>query len=302
MQLSSGTDRILVITLSNIGDLVLTTPVLEALSARYPGTLIDLVADRRSSSLLEAAPYVGQIFHREKLAGWRAQWALLRSLRRRRYRLVVDLRTNIIPFLVRADQRLVKRAQKTVGLHAAQEHFAVLEPILDATIPPPCRLYLDDSSHQRARDLLASLPGERWLALGPGANWPGKRWPAGHYLELLRRVATRFDGAIIVSTLDDVEAPLQFDGLPLAIADLSGRTDLITAAAVLANACAFVGNDSGLGHLAAALDVPTLTLFGPGEPARYRPWGSKARVALAPGRDLEQLSVGAVADALNGLL
>ena len=302
MQRSSGTDRILVITLSNIGDLVLTTPVLEALSARYPDALIDLVADRRSSSLLEAAPYIGQIFHREKLAGWRAQWILLRSLRHRRYRLVVDLRTNIIPFLVRADQRLIKRAQKMSGLHAAEQHFAVLEPILYAATPPPCRLYLDDSSLQCARDLLAPLPGERWLALGPGANWPGKRWPGGHYLELLRQVASTFDGAIIVGTLDDVEAPLKLDGLPLAIADLRGRTDLITAAAVLAHACAYVGNDSGLGHLAAALDVPTLTLFGPGEPARYRPWGSKARVALAPEGDLEQLSVEAVADALSGLL
>jgi heptosyltransferase-3 len=302
MQRSSDTDRILVITLSNIGDLILTTPVLEALSARYPGALIDLVADRRSSSLLEAAPYVGQIFHREKLAGWRAQWILLRSLRRRRYRLVVDLRTNIIPFLVRADQRLIKRAEKTAGLHAAEQHFAVLKPILDAATPPPCRLHLDDNSRQRARDLLAALPGDRWLALGPGANWPGKRWPGGHYLELLRQVASTFDGAIIVGTPDDVEAPLKLDELPLAVADLSGRTDLITAAAVISHACAFVGNDSGLGHIAAALDVPTLTLFGPGEPTRYRPWGSTAHVALAPGADLKQLTVEAVADALNGLL
>ena len=74
--------RHLVVTLSNIGDLVMTTPVIEALHERFPGDAIDIVADRRSSALLEATPYLGTIYHRDKRAGFTEQLALLRRLRR----------------------------------------------------------------------------------------------------------------------------------------------------------------------------------------------------------------------------
>ena len=89
--------------------------------------------------------------------------------------------------------------------------------------------------------------------------------------------------------------------LNLPCLDVSGRTTLNTAAALLARASVFVGNDSGLGHMAAALSIPTLTLFGPGEPQRYRPWGPHARIMLAPNRNLNELSVAAVATELEKL-
>lgn len=294
-------ERILVVTLSNIGDVVMTTPVLEALAQHHPDCKIDIVADRRSSTLLQFAPYTGQIFHREKGAGWHAQWRLLRALRQQPYRACVDLRTKMIPWLVRAQQRVINRRGGEPGRHAVEAHYAVLEPLLDIASPPPCRLYLDPDSVAQARALLQSLPGRQWLAVAPGANWPGKRWPVERYHDLLKSSAQLFDGIIVLGSGADTARPLDVAELNLPCLDVSGRTTLNTAAALLARASVFVGNDSGLGHMAAALGIPTLTLFGPGEPQRYRPWGPYARIMLAPNRNLNELSVAAVATELGKL-
>ncbi len=294
--------RLLVITLSNIGDVVLTTPVLEALAGHFPNTFIDIFADARSAQLLAAAPYVGDIFLYNKRAGWRERWRLLRALRRRRYRLVVDLRSSIVAYLLRAEQRLCKAGRRRPGLHAAEEHFATLAPLLAQRVPPPCRLHVTTADRELATQLLAPLPGERWLALAPGANWPGKKWPRDHYRALLTLAAKSFDGTIILGSQTDAEdaRSIVSDALPYVIT--AGTTELRTAAAVLSRAHAFVGNDSGLGHIAAAMGIPTLTPFGPGDPTRYRPWGPRACVVQAPQDNLALLTPQSVWSALEALL
>jgi heptosyltransferase-3 len=294
--------RILVITLSNIGDLVMTTPVLEALAAKYPGALLDIVCDARSSALLRPLPYLGTLFHRDKRAPKHSQWRLLRQLRQTRYALVVDLRTKFIPYLLRTERRLFKPARADLQQHAVLEHFATLKPVLGDIPPPACRLYLDTTAQDVAQDLLKNLPGQRWLVIAPGANWPGKRWPAQAYSDLLEHCSESFDAAIVVAGNGDLERPFHPPAGGLPVLDLSDRTDLATAAAVIARASAFVGNDSGLGHIAAALAVPTLTVFGPGDVNRYRPSGKHVRVASAPQQNLAALSVATVAQELHQLM
>lgn len=295
-------NSILVITLSNIGDVVMTTPVFEYLHEAFPHARIDVVGDARSIALLAAAPYGGTLHCRDKRAGVAAQWRLLRSLRRTRYDLVVDLRTPVIPWLLRARRRLLKPTRRDPTQHAVEDHFRALAPLAGTRVPPPCRLHLAAAARERAGTLLGALPGQRWLAVAPGANWPGKRWPVAQYRALLECAAEQFDGAIVLGAPGDLDEALRIDDLTLPVCDLSGRTDLPTAAAALAMATAFVGNDSGVGHIAGAVGTPTLTVFGPGEPHRYRPWHARGDVVLAPQADLAQLAVATVYDRLNGLL
>ncbi|MEQ8659270.1 MAG: glycosyltransferase family 9 protein, partial [Gammaproteobacteria bacterium] len=279
-----------------------TTPVLETLAERYPGQRIDLVADRRSSALFAAAPWLGTVHHRDKRAGLRSQWQWLRALRNERYALAVDLRTPLIGRLVKAERRLLKQRREQPGMHAVAEHFAVLAPLVGDVAPPTCRLHLAPDAIAAAAHLTASLPRGRWLVLAPGANWPGKRWSPQGYAALATAVAPRFDALLVLGGADDAAAAAQLAQAPLPYLDLTGRTDLPLAAALLARAAAFVGNDSGLGHMAAALGVPTLTVFGPGRPARYRPWGPRARIVLAPAADLARLDAATVAAALIALV
>ncbi len=296
--------RLLFVTLSNIGDLVMTTPLLEALHLSFPQHRIDVVADARSSELLTPCPYLGRLLHKDKKAGWRDSWELIATLREHTYDVAVDLRTAFLTLLVRCGQRGIKRRKTSVGSHAVQHHFTALRPILGADIAiPPARLWLDDSSRQSAAEMLSGVAGGRHLVVAPGANWGKKIWPVDHFTALINKRAGAFDAVIVLGSKADraLGDRLQAAVTP-PVVNLVGETTLLAAAACMAGATAFVGNDSGLGHMAAALNVPTLTVFGPGRPERYRPWGARAAVVLAPNEDLSALCPSVVAEALDALL
>ncbi|ADJ29302.1 glycosyltransferase family 9 protein [Nitrosococcus watsonii] len=296
--------RILFFTLSNIGDAVLTTPALEALQQCFPEAAIDLVADPRSAQLFAHCPYRGRIFHKKKKAGWQGLLSLVYQLRRVPYDLVVDLRTDGLAYLLRAQKRLTKRGIKPAGPHAVERHMAIVASLRSPAAPiPPCRVWLQAKQVQFAKAQLSPLPGHRWLALGPGANWLPKIWPASAFTALVNTVKNHFDGVVLVGGLQDRERSQAISAhLPLPYVDLCGNTDLLQVAAVLQQASIFVGNDSGLGHLAAAMNIPTLTLFGPGQPERYHPWGNRNAYVLAPNRQLAQLPATTVAQRLLQLL
>jgi ADP-heptose:LPS heptosyltransferase len=295
--------RLLFVTLSNIGDLVLTTPSLMALHEAWPDALIDVVADRRSSDLLRHAPFVGDIHHREKDAGLRVTLSLVATLRRHRYEAIVDLRTDFLPFLLRARHSATRWRARDIGPHAAQEHFAVARQVLPRAIEVPSAvIWTSPDAARSAQERLSSVPGRR-LVLAPGANWAGKCWPLPRYIELAQRLSTEFDSLLLFGSEAEraaTEAIAQTVAIPTL--NLAGRTSLLDVAALLPHCHAFIGNDSGLGHMAAASKVPTLTIFGPGNPSRYRPWGPEAGIICAPEANLQRLEVEVVAQALRGHL
>jgi len=295
--------HILLVTLSNIGDAVMTTPVMEALHGKHPQAIMDIVADPRSGELFAHCPYRGRVIHRDKQQGWRGSLALVRDLRRSRYDLIVDLRTDGLAWLLRGHRRLTRHGARRTEGHAVERHMEVIRRYVGtAGIPPTC-LWLDGNEREFAGRTLAGLPGRRWLALGPGARWEPKRWPPGLFRELVQRCGKLFDAVVLLGSRSDADSCHTLaDGLPLPCLDLAGQTRLLDAAALLERMTLFIGNDSGLGHLAAAVGTPTLTLFGPGEPQRYRPWNPRGRWLQSPNRDIRALPVGRVADELTALL
>ena len=300
---SADRERLLCITLSNIGDALMTTPVLETLHRVYPEAAIDIVADRRSSRIFECCPYRGDIIHKNKREGWIGVWRLVRHLRRRYYRVIVDLRTDGLAWLLRGQRRLTRWGARARGPHAVERSYAVIDALSGGGRPPATTVWLDDGVRTFATGALAALPRGRWLALGPGANWEPKIWPLDHFRSLADLLAGEFDGLVILGGKGDVgRAAGLAQGSPLPAINLAGATDLLQAAAVLERCTAFVGNDSGLGHLAAAVGTPTLTVFGPGQPERYHPWVPRADYVIAPDRDLRRLEAGNVAARLRAHL
>ena len=289
--------RLLFVTLSNIGDLVMTTPALRALHDAYPDARIDIVADPRSSELLTHCPYLGDLLHRIKRDGKAGLLQLVRTLRRRRYDAIVDLRTDFLPWLLRGARRSARWQARDYGPHAVEQHFAVARRVLPAACAiPDTFIWTAAADDARAATLLAPVPGPRRLVLAPGANWPGKRWPVAHYAALANELREDFDSLVLLGSAADVaEAGTQLEALALPTLNLMGRTSLLEATAIMRQATLFVGNDSGLGHLASAAGIPSVTVFGPGRPARYRPWGSRATLLMAPDLVLEKLQPSTVA-------
>jgi ADP-heptose:LPS heptosyltransferase len=125
-------------------------------------------------------------------------------------------------------------------------------------------------------------PGVPVLAIGPAANWPAKKWRAERFAELASRL-TAAGGplpgsrvAVLAAAHErELAEPLLAALPPGRRIDLVGRVDLLTAAAVLRRCAMFIGNDTGLMHIAAASGTPTLGLFGPSPVAQYAPWGRR---------------------------
>ena len=297
---TESTRHILLITLSNIGDALMTTPVLEALHRQNPQAVIDIVTDARASDLFEHCPYRGEIILKQK--GWRGTIALLKRLRVTRYDLIVDLRTDGLTLLLRARRKLTRRGNRTTGGHAVERHFGVIAQAVQPEEVPSQRVWLTESQRTLAQQQLADLPGKRWLALGPGARWAPKCWSPENYVELAKQLTDYFDAIILLGSQDDMNTCQHIsESLVLPHQNLAGKTDLLQAAAILGQAQLFVGSDSGLGHLAAASGTATLTVFGPGDPERYHPWHPQAHWIQSENDEIDGITVSQVADTIKAL-
>lgn len=288
---TNRTGRLLFITLSNIGDALLTTPVLQFLHRHDETAVIDIVGDERSSMLFLHCPYRGEIYHKQKQRFLRGVPALLSELRRKRYDLVVDLRTDILAWLVRADKRLVKITGGG-NVHAVERHFAAVSSLTEGEEIPSTILWPGQEDRDYADGVCRQLPGNKWLCIGPGANWEKKLWPAEKFAQTADELRNGFDALVLLGNeADNRQAELVAGRVRLPCVNLCGRTTLLQAAAVLARMTLFLGNDSGLGHMAAATGVPSFTLFGPGNPERYHPWGPRAAWLTAPDSNIENIPV-----------
>ena len=156
-----------------------------------------------------------------------------------------------------------------------------LARLFDIDPPPSPRLWTA-AHHERAADAL--LPVDvPILAIGPAANWRGKQWRAERFAELALRL-TAANGplpgahvAVMAAAHEHRQAePLLASIAPPRLINLVGKIDLLTATAVLRRCSLFIGNDTGLMHMAAAAGTPTLGLFGPSPSAKYAPWGERA--------------------------
>jgi ADP-heptose:LPS heptosyltransferase len=264
--------RILFITLSNIGDVILTIPTLLKLSKRYKNAKFDIVGDDRSKILFKYCPFINKFLIKDKSKGFMGTISLLRDIRKTNYDIAVDLRSDGLLYLIRADKKFHKIHNKNI--HSIEKHYLSIKEE-DKKIPEPI-IWLSNEEKKKARQLLPKS-FKKILAFGLGANSSHKIWPTKFYAELGNMLKQQFDLIVLIGDAKDNEFFSTFKkNYKGPLLNLSGKLDLLTTSAVLKKAQLFIGNDSGLGHIASAVNVNTFTIFGPGEPNRYRPWGPKA--------------------------
>jgi len=267
--------RILFVTATRIGDAVLSTGLLSHLLDRHPTARLTIAAGPVAAPLFAAVPQLEQLLVVEKRR-WSAHWLpLYAAVATRRWNLVVDLRGSMLAWLLRADERRVM-AKGDPGEHRVRQ----LGRLFDLDPPPNPRLWTA-ASHEDAADALLPAGGPV-LVIGPAANWRGKQWRAERFAELVIRL-TAIDGplsgahvAVLAAAHERKQAEPVLAAIPPARrVDLVGKLDLLTAAAVLRRCALFIGNDTGLMHMAAASGRATLGLFGPSPSAQYAPWGER---------------------------
>ena len=160
--------------------------------------------------------------------------------------------------------------------------------------PEPPILTFAKGEHESASSILARLPA-RFLAVHPGAGSPTKAWPAERFAALVQRHAAGHRW-LLVAGPGDVAAAAPLLSLPGAV--VARGIPLRSLGALLSQAGVFVGNDSGVGHLAAAAGAPTLALFGPTDPATWSPVGPHVETLSSPDHTMDRLTLPAVSAAV----
>ena len=265
--------KLLFVTSTRVGDAILSTGLLNKLIRDNPEVRVTVACGPAAAQLFEAVPNLDRIIVLDKMLfslHWLRLWVLcIGSI----WGLVVDLRNAPVTYLL---FRRKRRGMTREGVN--QRRVLRLARVLDLEDVPAPHLWTTPARDEAAQRLIPDGPPV--LAIGPTANWRAKTWRSDHFADLIGRLTG--PGGILPSCRvaifgRDDERPMALrliEEIPAeSCIDLVGKLDLLTVYACLARCDFYVGNDSGLMHLAAASGVPTLGLFGPTQEALYAPWG-----------------------------
>lgn len=292
---------VLVLRFSAVGDVVLTTPALDALRAAWPDARIVYAVKQRLAHLVAHNPNVDEVIALREGEG---PLSYARRLRATRPSAVLDLHGKIRSRILRAllpgarkvvwhkrdfrdtlPVKLALRPYRSSMLFADRYHAAVEELVGHALPRGKLRYFLGPGDRPAADQVLRAAgldPARPLLGLSPGANWATKRWPVERFAGLARRaLARRVQVAVQGSA---AEAPFGREVARLApgAADLCGKLDLPALGGFIAGCAAFVANDSGPMHIARALGVPTLAFFGSTDPGMFDFRGHEVLFAGVP--------------------
>lgn len=268
--------RILFITANRLGDAILSTGLLDTLHAQFPKARFTVACGPAAVGVFEGLPNLDRVIVMKKKPWAGHWWDLWKQLAFTRFWLIIDLRGSAI------GQFLLARRRRTfTGSGSKQHKVFVLSNFLKLKHTAAPRLWLTDAARKNAAGLWPD-DGRPVLALGPTANWGGKIWPGERFAELAKRL-TAADGILPNARIvvfggpgEEALAAPALDGLPPdRTIDLVGKIDLPTIGAAMQRCSFYIGNDSGLMHLAAAAGTVTLGLFGPSNENVYGPWGEK---------------------------
>ena len=286
--------RILFISANRIGDAVITCGILDHLIRRYPEARFTLACGPAAAGVYARMPQLERIvlFDKKKNdSHWPKLW---RALAFTRWDLAVDIRGSALTYLLAARRRVVRRRRPG---RMFEQHAAML-----GIVPAPLPVVWT-AAEDRARAAVLLPPGRPVIGFGATANWAPKVWPAERFASLFRRLAEGpLPGAVAAVFAGPGEAeramaaPL-LAALPEAV-DLCGALTIPEAAACIQRCALYVGNDSGLMHLAAASGAPTIGLCGTTldrademAPAGLRAAWARSDLARSDRATMESLSV-----------
>jgi len=297
-----GNMRILFITSSRIGDAVISCGILERLRLDYPAARFTIACGTVAAGVFARFPALERliVFEKERVdLHWLKLWGKVAP---QLWDLVVDVRGSGISLFLATRRRKILRGGRRPG-----RRFAQLGDAFGFTPPPLPVAWTAAADEAKAAALLGDTPV---IALGPTANWDGKIWPPERFVAIYHALAVHIPGArpAIFGGPGEEEtrraAPV-LAALPDAI-NLVGNLSLPEVAACLGRSRIFIGNDSGLMHLAAAAGTPTLGLFGRSKASEYAPAGARTAIAVAPGPEgdapMTGLNIDAVLEAACSLL
>lgn len=312
IELPTSPKRILIIKPSALGDVVHALPVLNLLRLRWPEARISWLIGSGFADLVRGHPQLDEVitFDRRRFGqSWYNPmaavelWKFIGSVGRHDFDLVIDLqgllRSGSMTALTRAPVRVgFANARELAHMfythhvpidsmeqHAIDRYLAVSEALGCGREPVEFKFVTDEADRLHVAKLLNGV--ERFALLLPGANWATKRWPPKKYAELIAPLYDQFGLTTILAGGPDVRdiateifmhyKPALAGRVPKVI-DAVGKTTIRQLVVLIERAAMVIANDSGPMHIAAALNRPLVTIFGPTNPIRTGPFNRPGTV------------------------
>lgn len=291
----------LILRAGAIGDFILTLPALTALRQTWPDAHIELAGHPHSGQLAVAGGLVNTVVSLDnaefaRLFAFDAQLPGKQVQYIRSFDLIVSylsdsdgiVQKNLVAGGAR---RLICASAQVTDRHAID---TLLRPLEELGILAPANAYsqlcLSDRQREDGRRRAADLGG-KIVVLHPGSGSPRKNWPLEHFVALATRLraGTPLTPVFTVGEADEpIARELRSLASPVAVLPPCSLLDL---AGFLSAGIGYVGNDSGITHLAAALGIPVIALFGPTNPRLWAPRGPNTTVLTGSVESLTGISV-----------
>lgn len=313
----SNIQKILLVSLSGIGNHLMHTSVFKSIKERYPDSEVTVwVAPRNTAILAKANPDIDHVIRVPIKRAVFGHFQQIRRLRRQKFDIGIVLypgqlwKSAAYLWLAGIDQRIGHRYRHlgnpdstlflTDGvvtksnLHDVEQNRSLLKPlkITPAKDILPYYLSIPKTNISKAKSVLKAIrPRSKesvfvGMHVGSAPNFSWKRWPIKNFAVVGKKLAKRYNAHILIfgnsAELKDMKA------LRLKIGKHNSSiviNKLLTTAAIIQKCQLFVSNDSGLMHVASALNVPTIGLFGPTDENKTGPRGTKSVVVRAPGTE-----------------
>ena len=268
--------KVLFITSTRIGDAVLSTSILSYLKNRFPHCSLYIATGKTAALLFKNFNNVKKIFILEKKffkIHWLELWT--RTFLNK-WDIIIDLRGSVISyFLFNKKKYVYKSINKNI--HRLDELAILMER---KHLPLPLIPVLKKDMKRISKDFLKL---KNSIAIGASANWPAKIWPSKNFVKLIqmflkekqfgkKKSIVFFGSSKDLKNIKKITKHLK----KFKVKNFCGKLNLIEVAAHLKKCKIFIGNDSGLMHIASASGIPTLGLFGPSLESRYAPKGNNA--------------------------
>ena len=259
--------KILVFTLSNIGDVILTTPVISLIRKHFPEAHLSILLGPRGVSIFDHCKTVDDVILFDKKDFWLDKLKLILKLRRARYDCVVDLRNSLIAWLIGARYKTSIWMDRT-DYSMRKQHLKRARFLIPSQDEDNEFDFFSDAEQASALKKFqenASVPGNHsFIILAPGAGSDVKRWTISGFAQVADHLVQTGRSVVLVGGKGEAGLGEELEQkISKPVVNLIGALTLRELAGLMARASLVVANDSSAMHLAHELDRPTVSIFGP---------------------------------------
>ena len=261
--------RVLIISSNRLGDAILSSGLNYYFKNKYKNSQVTFVCGEVPHDLFKYCKDIDIIIPLKKKK-FSFHWLILFiKVFFKSWEEVIDLRGSVISFLLFTKKRNIFRKNKFKSLHKVEE---ITTSITGQLVEPKINILNFNFKNK--------FKGKKVICICPTANWTPKIWPEENFLRLIKKISllSKFKNHIFV-LIGPKEEEHKINKLlsikNKKIINMFGKFSLVQILLFLKECKLFIGNDSGLMHLAALAGVRTIGLFGPSSVEKYRPWGRK---------------------------